>query len=98
MGEGVFLMRTPGAWSEPVFAGAHLFSVLVAGMVDGCPEWPVSGGMDWWNWKVVYSGKRGMVRVGGSASRIIGDQSSTDPGGEMVDQGEADWHGSLWAG
>ena len=27
------------------------------------------------------SGKRGMVRAGGSASRTIGDQSSTDPGG-----------------
>ena len=28
-----------------------------------------------------FSGKRGMVRAGGSASRTIGDQSSTDPGG-----------------
>ena len=28
-----------------------------------------------------FSGKRGMVRVGGSASRTIRDQSSTDPGG-----------------
>ena len=27
------------------------------------------------------SGKRGMVRAGGSASRTIGDHSSTDPGG-----------------
>ena len=29
----------------------------------------------------VFFGKRGMVRAGGSASRTIGDQSSTDPGG-----------------
>ena len=57
VGEGVFLMRTPGTWGEPVFAGGHFFSVLVAGMVDGCPGWPISGGTDWWNWKVVCPGK-----------------------------------------
>ena len=30
---------------------------------------------------MVSSGKRGMVRAGRSASRIIGDQGMTDPGG-----------------
>ena len=28
----------------------------------------------------LYFGKRGMIRAGGSASRIIGDRSATDPG------------------
>ena len=80
VGEGVFLMWTPGAWSETVFSGGHLFPILVAGMVCECTRWPISGGAVWWNWRVVGSGKRGMVRAGGSASRIIGDQSATDPG------------------
>ena len=81
LNKGVFLMRTSGIWDEPVFAGGHFFSILVDGMVGGCPGWPISGGMDWWNWKVVFSGKRGMVRAVGSASRTIGDQGTTDPGG-----------------
>ena len=69
-------------WGEPVFAGGHFFSVLVAGLVDGYPRWPISGDTDQWSWNVVYSGKRGMmVRAGGSASRIIGDQGTTDTGG-----------------
>ena len=46
--------------------------------------------MDRWNWNVVYSGKRGIVRAGGSASRIIGDKGMTDPdggdGGSRSDQ------------
>ena len=81
VGEGVFLVRTPGTWGEPVFTSRHFFSVLVAGMVGECPGWPILGDTDRWNWNVVYSGKRGMVRVVGSASRIIGDQGTTDPGG-----------------
>ena len=80
-GEGVFLVRTPGTWGEPMFTGGHFFSVLVAGLVGGCSGWPISSDTDRRNWNVVYSGKRGMVRVGGSASRIIGDRSKTDPGG-----------------
>ena len=55
--EGVFLVRTPGTWGEPVFAGGHFFSVLVAGLVGRCPGWPISGDTDRWNWNVVYSGK-----------------------------------------
>ena len=37
-----------------------------------------------------YSGKRGMVRAGGSASRTIGDQSSTDPCGGVPSHETAD--------
>ena len=81
VGEGVFLVRTTGTWGEPVFAGGHFFSVHVAGLVGECPEWPVSGDTDGWNWSVIYSGKRGMVWAGVSASRTIGDQATTDPGG-----------------
>ena len=46
VGEGVFLVRTAGTWGEPVFAGGHFFSVLVADLVGECPEWPVSGDTD----------------------------------------------------
>ena len=74
-------MRAARAWGEPVFAGGYFFSVLVSGMVRGRPEWSISGGTDGRSHKVVYFGKWGMVRVGRSASRIIGDQSSTDTGG-----------------
>ena len=35
---------------------------------------------DEYGWTELYAGKRGMVRAGGSASRIIGDRSATDPG------------------
>ena len=41
VGEGVFLVRTPGTWGEPMFAGGHFFSVLVAGLVGECPGWPI---------------------------------------------------------
>ena len=47
VGEGVFVIRTPRAWGEPVFAGGHFFFVFVSGMVGGCPGWPISGGTDW---------------------------------------------------
>ena len=81
MGEGVFLVWTPGTWGEPMFAGGHFFSIPTTGVVSGCPEWQIWGDTDWWNWNMVYSGKRRMVRAGGSASRIIGNQGTTDPGG-----------------
>ena len=85
MGKGVFLMWTAG---HGVNRG-HFFSVLVAGLVGGYPRWPISGDTDRWSWNVVYSGKRGMVRAGGSASRIIGDQGTTDPGGSR--RGQPAW-------
>ena len=81
VGEGVFLVWTPGTWGEPMFAGGHFFPISTTGVVCGCPEWSISGDTDRWNWHVVCYGKRGMVRAGGSASRIIGDQCATDPGG-----------------
>ena len=56
-GEGVFLMRTPGTWGEPMFTGEQFFSVLVAGLVGGCPGWPISSDTDWRDWNVLYSGK-----------------------------------------
>ena len=67
-----FSCGRPGHGGEPVFTSGHFFSVLVAGLVGECPGLPISGDTDRWNWNVVYSGKRGMVRAGGSASRIIG--------------------------
>ena len=79
-----------------MFTGGH-FSVLVAGLIGGCSGWPISDDTDRQDWNVVNSGKRGwsgregqpcgqlwetrMVRAGGSASRIIGDQGTTDPSG-----------------
>ena len=57
----------------------HFFSVLVAGLVRGCPGWPISSDTDRLSGNAVFAGKR--VRAGGSASRIIGDQGTTDPGG-----------------
>ena len=49
------------------------FPFLLAG-------WSV-GVTDERGWTELYSGKRGMVRAGGSASRISGDRGATDPGG-----------------
>ena len=55
---------------------------------------------------MVSSGKRGMVRAGGSASWIIGDQGTTDPGGgeRVSGRGQPAWqlpvgheHGFSWA-
>ena len=51
------------------------------GVVGGGTRWLISGGMAWGSSSTVSSGKRGMVRAGGSASRTIGDQGTTDPGG-----------------
>ena len=45
-GAGVFLVRTTGTWGEQMFSNEHFFSVSAAGMVGGCPEWPISGHTD----------------------------------------------------
>ena len=58
VGEGVFLVRTPGTCGEPMFAGGHFFSVFVAGLVGGCPGWPISSDTDRRSWNVVFSGKQ----------------------------------------
>ena len=83
---GVLLMRTPGTWDEPVFAGGHLFSVLAAGLVGGCPGSPISGDTDL---------ECGLLREArdGTGGRVSLPDHLT-PAGEMVDQGEATRHGS----
>ena len=64
--------------------------------------------MAWWVHGAVSAGKRGMVRVGGSASRIICDQGTIDPGGgeraSPVTRSQPIWgspvghvHGSGWS-
>ena len=80
VGLSVFILCTPGTWGEPMFTNGHLFSLSVGRLVGRCEEWPLSGITDEWGWTELYSGKRGMVRAGGSASRIIGDRGATDPG------------------
>ena len=57
-----------------MFTDGHFFSIFATRMVGGCEKWPILGvtvtdGRDWIG---IYSGKRGMVRAGGSASRTIG--------------------------
>ena len=42
----------------------------------------------------VYSGKREMVRAGGSASRTIRDRGATDPSGELLVRGDVSRLGS----
>ena len=70
----MFLVWMSGTWGEQMFPGVHFFSVLATVVVGGGPRWPISGGMAWGSSNIVSSGKRGVVRVGGLASRIIGDQ------------------------
>ena len=41
--------RGQSVLERAVFAGGHLFSVLVTRLVGGCPGWPVSGETNWWN-------------------------------------------------
>ena len=64
--------------------------------------------MAWWVHGAVSASKRGMVRAGGSASRIIGDQGTIDPGGggcaSPVTRSQPIWgspvghvHGSGWS-
>ena len=56
------------------------FSFPTIGMVSKYVQRTIPG---YTNGKYIdrFSGKRGMVRAGGSASRTVEDQSSTDPGG-----------------
>ena len=46
VGEGVFLVWTPGTWSEPMFTSGHFFYISATGVVGGGPEWPISGNTD----------------------------------------------------
>ena len=36
VGEGVFLVWTPGTWGEPMFTSGHFFSISATGVVGGC--------------------------------------------------------------
>ena len=56
-------------------------NVCTALMVGGCAEWTILHLTDAWKWTGYPTGKRGMVRVGGSASRTIHDSDAPDPGG-----------------
>ena len=100
VGESVFLMWTPGTWGEPMFAGGHFFSILVAGMVGGCPGWPISGGMvrtgGTGRWST--PGNEGRSGQEGQPPGSLGTKVRLTPAGEMVDQEEAGWHGSCWWG
>ena len=46
VGDGVFLVRTPGTWGEPMFTSGNLFSIFATGVVGGCSKWPLSGDTD----------------------------------------------------
>ena len=67
-------------WNQPMLANECSLSLPTIGLVSKYEQWTIPG---YTNRKNIdgFSGKRGMVRAGGSASRTIGDQSSTDPGG-----------------
>ena len=83
----VFLLWSTGTWGEPMLTDGHLFSLYVGWLVGWCQKWPLPSGTDEPGWTELYSGNRGMVRAGGSASRIIGDRGATDPGAGMWTRG-----------
>ena len=64
-----------------MLADGRIFPLSTAGMVCGCAEWPIPGFTDTRRWTGLSTGKRGMVRAGGSASRTIDDSNAPDPGG-----------------
>ena len=74
----VFLLRTTGTWGEPMFVDGRVFPFSVAGLVSRCAGWPMPSITDTRRWTKLFSGKRGMVRAGGSASRIIEDRYAPD--------------------
>ena len=80
-GAGVGSSVFPRTWGEPMLTDGHFFSLSVGWLVGWCQKWPLSSATDEHGWTELYPGKRGMVRAGGSASRIIGDRGVTDPGG-----------------
>ena len=83
----MFLVWTPGTWGEPMLTDEHFFSLSVGWLVGWCQKWLLPSGTDERGWTELYSGKRGMVRAGGSASRIIGECGATDPGGVKQTRG-----------
>ena len=57
------------------------FPLFVAGIVGGTPGWSVPGSLAKENAETVSVGKRRLIRVGWSASRISNTSGLTDPGG-----------------
>ena len=104
VGSSVFLLWSTGTWGEPILTDGHFFSLSVGWLVGWCQKWPLPSRTDECGWTELYSGKRGMVRAGGSASRIIGDRGATDPGGGKGTRGTpasfattvGDARGSSW--
>ena len=64
-----------------MFTVGRIFPLFIVGMVGGCAEWTIPGFTDARRWTGLPAGKRGMVRLGGSASRTIDDSDAPDPGG-----------------
>ena len=64
-----------------MLANEYDVSLPTIGLVSKYEQWTIPGYTNRKNNIDGFFGKRGMVRAGGSASRTIGDQSSTDPGG-----------------
>ena len=64
-----------------MLANEYGFSLPTIGLVSKYEQWTIPGYTNRKDNVDGSSGKRGMVRAGGSASRTIRDQSSTDPGG-----------------
>ena len=73
--------RDRDAFHGWILTDGHFFSLSVGWLVGRCQKWPLSGDTDERGWTESYSGERGMVRAGESASQIIGDCGATDPGG-----------------
>ena len=71
-------LSTTGTWGEPMFADGRVFPFSIAGLVSKYAEWPIPSITAT---QKFCAGKRGMVRVGGSASRTIDDRDTPDPGG-----------------
>ena len=59
----MFLLRTTGTWSDPVFSDGRFFPFYVAWLVGRCAEWPIPGVMDTRGWT-------GGGSSGGDASRL----------------------------
>ena len=90
----MFLVRTPGARGEPMFAGGHFFSVFAAGLVGGCPGWPISSDTDPWNRRWSTPGNEGWSGREGQPPGSSGTMVRLTPAGEMADRREASRHGS----
>ena len=64
-----------------MFTNGRIFPLSTSGMVCGCEEWPIPSFTDTRSPTELSAGKRGMVRVEGSAARTIDNSDAPDPGG-----------------